>query len=312
MSYNEFSAAEAYWNARHGLAERRQRILTLSEAVGHRVDLWPYQWAQLMAVALEYEPDVILELGRGSGNSTCAFTEAAHMLKPHTCQVVSICLSTGWNRTSAAIAPEVPRDWFDLLQIETSNILTYDYRAALEGFDRVLVFWDAHGFDVAECVLGGILPLLADRSHLLIMHDLSDNRYMSESSRLYGGDGLWKGGNKGSPRLKLGDIDSGVEQAVAISDFCWRNRLNLFSADHSIHERFADDPAASDEMQRLLGEELFSLQAHWRWFSLNERPGPFTFPHFQGPGDSTLDRTGRPDLSLWGRLKVAARILLNR
>jgi hypothetical protein len=31
-------------------------------------------------------------------------------------------------------------------------------------------------------------------------------------------------------------------------------------------------------MRELLGEELFSLQGHWFWFTLNERPGPYTFP----------------------------------
>jgi hypothetical protein len=31
-------------------------------------------------------------------------------------------------------------------------------------------------------------------------------------------------------------------------------------------------------MRRALGDELFSLQGHWFWFTMNEQPGPYTFP----------------------------------
>jgi hypothetical protein len=40
---------------------------------------------------------VILELGRGQGNSTCAFTEATN-LKQGQMRVLSLCLSDNWER----------------------------------------------------------------------------------------------------------------------------------------------------------------------------------------------------------------------
>src|SRR5918996_4862142 len=88
--------AQAYWNQRHAIADRKDRILRLAEAVDWEQDLFPSQWAQLMSLALEFRPDLILELGRGSGNSTCAFVEAAHLLCKDSPHVVSLCLTDTW------------------------------------------------------------------------------------------------------------------------------------------------------------------------------------------------------------------------
>ena len=100
----------------------------------------------------------------------------------------------------------------------------------------MLVFWDAHGYDLAECVLGRILPLLRDKKHVVLVHDLSDGRYMSDFS--YGDNGLWRNNDWGGPRLQLGHLNSGVEQAVSLVDFCSRNNVTLHSADQSLRHFF--------------------------------------------------------------------------
>src|SRR5262245_58907284 len=96
-----FTPGRAYWNQRSKLAAARDRLLGLSRAVGRPSDLQPYQFAQLIASCLEAAPDVILELGRGFGNSTCPFTEAANMLggAAHT-RVLSLCNSAEWDTTT--------------------------------------------------------------------------------------------------------------------------------------------------------------------------------------------------------------------
>jgi hypothetical protein len=270
-----FSPAEAYWNQRQALAQVHDRVLALSRAVNHPTDLAPFQWAQLMAVAMDYEPDLILELGRGQGNSTCAFTEASHQKLGRT-RILSLCISDSWEReTVPRLRKIVPDTWFAPLQALRTDILDFDYRRALAGAERVIIFWDAHGFEIAECVLGAILPVVADRPHLILMHDLSDTRYSSEEQLAYGGHGLWKSNNWSGPRLKLGIIDSAVEQSIAALDFTTRNHLTLDSADHSFHSEL--DAGRQAEMSRIMGE-LFDTQAHWFYFSLNERAGPYTFP----------------------------------
>jgi hypothetical protein len=272
-----FSPAQSYWNQRLALVKARDRLLALSRAVNQPSDMSPFQWAQLMAVVMDYQPDLILELGRGRGNSTCAFTEASRQKSGPT-RILSLCISDNWEReTVPRLRKIVPDTWFAPLQALRTDILDFDYRKALSGTGRVLVFWDAHGFEIAECVLGAVLPLVADREHLVLMHDLSDNRYSSEEQLAYGENGLWKSNNWSGPRLKLGIIDSAVEQSIAALDFTTRNHLTLDSADHSFHSEL--DAAQQAEMERLLGE-LYSTQAHWFYFSLNERPGPYTFPRF--------------------------------
>jgi hypothetical protein len=234
---------------------------------------------ELVAAALEYKPDLILELGRNKGNSTCAFTEAANQLGPGRCRVISLCDSHSWElNRPAAVAAVVPGDWFKPLRTYSGNILDFDHESLLAGANRVLVFWDAHGFDVAECVLGRILPLLAQREHLVIMHDISDARYAAPESAEYGENPLWRGRAVPGARIRLGNIDSAVEQAVAIVDFANRNKLELHSADESIQTDLVANHYKLREIQEILGSEAFSPQAHWLYFSLNDHPGPYTFP----------------------------------
>jgi hypothetical protein len=275
-----FTPAQAYWKQRRALCASADRIRALSAAVDHAIDCHPYQFAQLVSAALEFEPDVILELGRGKGNSTCAFTEASYQ-KGGSIRVVSICNSPDWRiGTAPRLRPIVPASWFTPVDAHEGDILTFDFAKVLVGARRVLLFWDAHGFAVAECVLGGILPLLAPLEHVVIMHDLSDSRYGAPEQMSYGPHGLWKGNNWEGPRLKIGFIDSAVEQSIAALDFTTRNRLSLDSADHSIRSTFTE--GMREEMATMLGD-LFSLQAHWFYFTLNEQPGPYTFPRFERP-----------------------------
>ncbi|MCP4372162.1 MAG: hypothetical protein GY797_29200 [Deltaproteobacteria bacterium] len=297
--------AQAYWHQRFALADCKERVLSLVDSVGHPTDLQPFQWAQLMTFAMEFKPDLILELGRGRGNSTCAFTEVANQLKPLPCQVLSVCLSDGWEwLTLPKLNQLVPETWFEPLQVVKANILAFDYKLALSDFERVLIFWDAHGYDIAECVLGKILPEIAERPHVVIMHDLSDTRYMPESRFQYNGHSIWKGNTWDGSRLIINPIHTAVEQAVAIIDFTNRNKLPLHSASHNLHTKLGLDKVKLTELKESLGDSLFSLDAHWFWFSLNEISGPYTFPRFCGPTPAKV--------SLKTRLKVAIKVLLNR
>ena len=280
-SAGAFSPAQAYWNHRKTLFELKERVLIFSRAADDPISLSLYQFAQLMAATLEFTPDLILELGRKRGNSTCAFTEAANRLGLGTGRVLSLDLSDSWEQwTVPRLKANLPESWFAPLTALKQDILTFDFRSVLARANRVLVFWDAHGFDVAECILGVILPELANRAHLVLMHDMSDSRYCLPSTLDYGENGIWKGIDFSGPRLKLGNIDSAVEQAIAIIDFATRNALPLHSADHSFRVELGSEPARCAELTELLGE-LFSLQAHWFYFSLSEAPGRLTFPKFR-------------------------------
>lgn len=245
------------------------------QAVGDQFSLTPFQYAQLFAFALEYAPDVILELGRGHGNSTAAFTEAANRLPG--CRVISLCDTHLWREVTAPrLGAAVDDAWFQPLTALECDILAVDFATLLRGARRVLVFWDAHGFEVAQCVLGTILPVLADRDHIVVMHDVSDTRYCGAPApgARYA---MWKGGYTDVGDFRIAGIASKVPQAIAALDFVHRNRLTFESADHSIAQCLTNDPEKVAWMQRELGE-FYDWQAWWYWFTLNERAGPYSFP----------------------------------
>ena len=320
---NTVTPSQAYWNQRKELAEFRPRAEQLQQAMDAG-DLSTFQWAQLFAMALEFKPDLILELGRLTGNSTCVFTEAANRLG--SCSVISLDLEDYWEKkTLPKIGKIVPPDWFKPLQALRTNILTFDFETVLKNASRVLVFWDAHGFEIAECVLGRILPAIQHKPHLVMMHDMSDARYCDPQSTIpYGENRLWTGLTAGGERVRLGHISSAVPQSIAIVDFTSRNEVTLNSADHDLHTEFGSDSSKKAELEKLLGDKFFSLEAHWFWFSLNGMTQPCTFPRYDSQEMQRklsmedklrealeLDETTL-ELSAKGRLRIAAKILLNR
>jgi hypothetical protein len=278
----DLTIARYYYDQRVQIHQDAPTLRALMEAVNWLNDLTPAGWAQWYSVALGFRPDLIVELGRGYGNSTALFCQAASRLGR--ARVVSLCNSPEWSAvTVPRLKAVVPSGWFEPLDARVVDILDVDYEQILAGAHRVLVLWDAHGFEIAEIVLGRILPLLANRPHLILMHDISDSRHVSVA-RSYEGQPLWKGStwDRGTgvsrARVNIGWMNSLQDQAVAIADFATRNDFEIESADHAYAKFFADHPGAAKEMKRSLADTMFSTEAHWVFFSLSGRAGPFHFP----------------------------------
>lgn len=280
--------ADAYFNQRQAIAACSSRLRRLREAISDPTNLSSFQWAQWFAYVREYRPDVVLELGRGKGNSTAVVAEA--LFQSGHGRLVSFCLSRTWHtQTVPLLAPLVEPDWFSRLEIRTGNLLHEDFHAVLGDARRVLVVWDAHGYEIAALVLGHLLPLLEGREHVVLMHDISDSRYLGANALSYAGRELWQGmawayaGGHQESRLCLGWINTIVEQPVAVLDFLTRNGGELQSADHSLHEDLGRDAERRSAMEETLHAEDWSLLAHWAYFSLNGLRGPLTFPRFVRP-----------------------------
>jgi len=275
---NDISPAKALLQNQQVIKSEKKRIELLIKCVNSPNELNTSQWIQIMAFLLEFKPDLILELGRGYGNSTCVFIEVCHLLSSIECNITSICQSLEWNqRTVPCIKRSLGDQWFKPLNAITTDIRDFDYDILFSGKKRIVIFWDAHGFEVAETVLGKILPLIKDKPHLVIMHDISDTRYNGDGVRYYGENGLWKGKNNCTgPRVHLGHINSCVEQSVAIVDFCSRNMLTLHSSDESYHTEISDENW--EKLIDALGNDYVSKNGHWFWFTLNEAAVEITFP----------------------------------
>ncbi len=292
------SPASSYYEQRHVIAATSERLRRMREAINDPVNLCSFQWAQWFAHVRQYEPDLVLELGRGEGNSTAAMNEALYQLGHG--RLVSFDVLPTWDsKTVPLLEALVESDWFDRIDARVGNMLLEDFQEVIGSARRVLLIWDAHGFEIAALVLGHILPLLADREHIVIMHDISDMRYQDKSEMSYGGRELWQGmdfahRNHQSARLQLGWISTVVDQAIAVVDFLTRNEGQLYSADESYHEEIGHDAGKLAEMQRVLTPDDWSLTAHWAFFSLNSLPGPYTFPQFVPPaGNRPRDRRDR-------------------
>lgn len=146
-------------------------LAALLHAVDSPANMSLSQAESLFARTAAFEPDLIVELGRGLGNSTAVFTQYANESE---CEaVVSVGYETGWATISEPKLEQiVPQGWFSPLTVISWDITSVDYRPILAGYTRPLIFWDAHGRDVARTVLREIVPLLP-AEHLVIVHDMS-------------------------------------------------------------------------------------------------------------------------------------------
>jgi len=271
-----FHAGLAYWDQRNTVAAASAQLRRLAAAVQGASDLALFQWGQLFAATLDFAPTLIVELGRHRGNSTCVFTTAAQALDA---RVVSLCLSPCWRtETRPRLAGLVPPSWLSYLEAREADIAAADFAAIVGDAARVLILWDAHGYDIAEHVLGRLLPAVANRPHLVIAHGISDARHDLPPSRPAGERyPLWRGNDWSGRRVRLGHLDSCVEQAVAMVDFTSRNGVVLHTAAEDIHGAIGVHPFRVEAMERTLGD-LWAAQAHWCHFSLNGRPGSCRFP----------------------------------
>lgn len=277
-----FDIASYYYDQREAIGRDVAILRQLAQAVDRQSDLEPPQWAQWYSVARGFAPDLILELGRDRGNSTAVFAQVLASLGGG--RVVSLCQSNNW---ASVVAPRIARlvdhSWFERVDARLADIISADYEAILRDHQRVLVLWDAHGFEIAEVVLGEILPRLVGREHLVLLHDISDNRYAGVP-RSYGGHPLWKGSvwqtrtKTWNSRVNIGWMNSSQDQVVALADFSARNTLEIGSADHEYATFFAAHPDRADDMRQTIGPEMFSTLAHWAFLSLSGKSGPFHFP----------------------------------
>ena len=87
------------------------------------------------------------------------------------CSIVSIGNDSeqAWETRSAPrLHKIVDASWFDPLKVLHADITTLDFRPLVEGSRRTLVFWDAHGRDVADAVLGRLLPFLPTENKVIV------------------------------------------------------------------------------------------------------------------------------------------------
>lgn len=268
------------------LAGSLARLTALRAAVACSNDLPFAQWVQLYAATRSYEPDLVVELGRGYGNSTCVFAEA--VARAGNGRVVSVSFDgeRAWaTKTAPRLMSEVDRSWFDRLTILEQDILDLDLDEALAGAERVLVWWDAHGGELARFLLAEAMPRLQSREHLVCVHDVSDGRYDIESNAYVRPDGLaviWQG-----------PLVCPYDEIVPIFDFVSRNRIPYATVSESLKSFAEEHPERWSEMQLRLPADVLSLGG-WIWYSLADAEAPeLAFPEFRRAAEGHGEPTSR-------------------
>jgi hypothetical protein len=282
MTTMQFSPAAALWNNRERLCQALPEIRmvreTLERGVGGRRDFIRQQWLQLASVVLDFKPDLILELGRGYGNSLCAMALGLKMLRPRPARLVSICMASEFTEVSRPYLENHLPDCSLLAPVEllTKNILDHDFHAELQSAQRVLVFWDAHGYDLAIDLLARLFPQLAGKAHLAVVHDMADLAHVDPACRRYDSVPLWHAMGSAPPKFILGDVGSQYEEGIALVDFLGRNGIPFRSAEASYFPELT--PGQVAELERNFGED-FSRLGFWYHFSLSDADDrPITFP----------------------------------
>ncbi len=62
--------------------------------------------------------------------------------------------------------------FFQCLDVRHADIRDLDFTTIVGDASRVILWWDAHGDDLANFVLGELLPILKQRDALVGVHDI--------------------------------------------------------------------------------------------------------------------------------------------
>jgi glycosyltransferase involved in cell wall biosynthesis len=214
-----FDVLTALTNQAELVSATAHRLADLRRSVDSPVLTWT-EWLLLFAAAVDFRPDLIVELGRAHGNSTCALTEAAHALGG--CRVRSYGDDSEHayeTSTLPRIRPLVPSGWLDRQEILHTDITLASGDEMFGDARRVFLFWDAHGTELARHVLAALLPALEGREHVVLVHDIHDAR----------NDRIPRGyvTPDGAPSHWQSGLMSPYDEMIPILDFVSRNRIRL-------------------------------------------------------------------------------------
>jgi len=301
---NESFLGKAFWKHREAIGSKVDLIRKIIEATGSNLLFRDYQWTQFLAFILEFKPDLILEIGRVHGMFTFASMIAKNMMRPHKCEVVSFGQFEEWKNNYEKIDSFFEEDWFDARFVfQEESIYYFPFEKNLGDAKRILLLWVGNDFEYTDCILGRLLPQIADLQHAVIVHPVSDARFLSPSLLQYK-DTLWVEDTVSGPTFIIGNVYSYLDKSLKIMDFSARNGVTFFSADMSLHEEFGGDSERMQQMRKLLGRDCFSMEAQWRWFSLNETPFEPTFPTLS-VGETPREKMGTASGPIWNYLPLS-------
>jgi len=232
-----------------------------------------WQCFQYAAFARAFAPDCVLQFGRWSGEFTFSLMTGMNCATSSSrSRLWSFCKSILWNR-----GPEYQKlvTCLGSLWLSRANFIAglptnSELAEIVSTAKRILVFWNDPSPEAGDIVLGGVMPLIQNKDHAVIIHGISDGRFGTTPS--YEGDaaGMMILGD-------IGDIWSRRIDLPRIIDFIVRNNLQLLSPERAFKNKIDTQRQLVGELQNSIGP-LFSTSAGWHWFTLNGHAMPMFFP----------------------------------
>jgi len=263
--------AHSLLNQRKALVDSKNRLREMSEAVSRPVDFGFPDWIQLYSLVMEFSPDLIIELGRGYGNSTCLFTEAVN--KNGKGNVVSVGFDSehAWEKTTVpSLKKLISPGWLEKLEIKQQDIMKIDFTEITRQAQRVLLFWDAHGKELAQFIIAQLFPIIQTKEHLIVMHDVTDTGNSVPPPPPE---------NDAPKTIKIQNLTSIFEEIIPLFDFFSSNGIPYDTLREStlrfLRENEQNSPDKSKELKdtwiELVGKDEPIERSHMIYYDLNNK-----------------------------------------
>ena len=222
------------------------------------------QLFQYAAMARHFAPDLIIELGGWTGETTAALAAGQGAGSAEAARLLS------WQTEGLAAQRDEKDAPFPLVTTFARPPTNAELLQAPGTSRRILVFSNDPQSEATQQLLGCVLPAICTREHLVMLHNISDGRFSTAPD--YG---------ERPGIFALQDTWSERPDLPQLLDFIERNQLDFFSAGQAYNL----DLGANNDLRRRLRDVLghdFSFQPHWRWFSFNaQHHCRYLFPHNQ-------------------------------
>ena len=158
--------------------------------------------------------------------------------------------------------------FFECLDVRHGDIRDVEFTTIVGNASRVMLWWDAHGGDLANFILGEPLPVLKQRDALVGIHDISDALYDGPTTEYRRQDG--------EPSIWMGDLVSPFEEIIPLFDFLSRNRIDYTTPQRSLAAMRENDEAAWHDLTETLRPHAADAlrEGGWIYFNL-DRAGAF-------------------------------------
>jgi len=229
-------------------------LKALSDCVAAPQEFAFSDWLMMGAMALEFKPDFVTEIGRGSGGTTAMLLEVMSRLKGEIFSVES--QTSGWDQVEPKLRERQPESWFAplVLMDAPASGLEFD-RHLPPGSRRILLVCSYQTEEWLRTCVDRLFPILKGRENLVVVRGVSDLR----------GEQI----ARSSAYSTFGTFQAPTKSFGVLHDWLAANRVTVGSPPADIVAAMHRNPRRWNALRRaLLGQAypLVGAGGHWIYF----------------------------------------------